>query len=260
MVRRLICSTSPPVPLTIATSPTRTWSSTIRKKPGDDVADQRLRAEADREADDAGAGQDRRDVDVELAQDDQDGGRPDQHGERAAHDAGDRLRALAPLERVEPGADRHLALRAHDDRSTGSGPPRTPAAACAAMRTPVSAAHRPRSRGCSPTCKITPARSRAGNAKTANATKKVINRSTRSVPRARGSVMCRVAATAVSSRRARRPTGERRRGGEGRRQRERQRDLEEVRRGAREAVGVPAGWLRVCTASGLSAGASGRCP
>ena len=33
MVRRLICSTDPPMPLTRATSPTRTWSSSSRKKP-----------------------------------------------------------------------------------------------------------------------------------------------------------------------------------------------------------------------------------
>ena len=39
-----------------------------QEEAGDDVAHQRLRAEADRQADDAGAGQRRGDVDVELAQ------------------------------------------------------------------------------------------------------------------------------------------------------------------------------------------------
>ncbi len=33
MVRKLICSTRPPVPLMMATSPTRTWFSRIMKKP-----------------------------------------------------------------------------------------------------------------------------------------------------------------------------------------------------------------------------------
>ena len=52
-----------------------------QEDPRDDVLDQRLRAEADRQADDAGAGQHRRDVDVELAQHHQDGRAPDQDRE-----------------------------------------------------------------------------------------------------------------------------------------------------------------------------------
>jgi len=82
---------------------------------GDHVADQRLRAESHRKADDAGAGQHRRDVDIQLAENHQHGRRPDERRQAAARDARDGLRPLAAFEGIEAGADRQVALGADDD-------------------------------------------------------------------------------------------------------------------------------------------------
>ena len=62
---------------------------------GDDVLDQRLGAKAHREAEDAGAGEDRGNVDVDLAQDDKNGRAPDQRREEAPERHPQRLGALA---------------------------------------------------------------------------------------------------------------------------------------------------------------------
>ena len=65
---------------------------------GDDVAHQVLRAEADRQAGDAGAGQNRQHVDRQLAQQHQD--RDEPHGDRdqPRQDAAERAGAPLPLE------------------------------------------------------------------------------------------------------------------------------------------------------------------
>ena len=98
-----------------------------QEEPADQVPHQRLRAEAERDADDAGAGQRGRDVDAELVQDHQRGDQQDDDrgdvGEHAAEGPG----ALRALERVEPGAEIDVVLEALDadrddaDRGEGDG-------------------------------------------------------------------------------------------------------------------------------------------
>ncbi len=99
------------------------------ERAGDDVLDQRLRAEADRQADHAGACQQRRDVDADLGQDDQDRHRgdddeegiPDQRQQRAdACRAQDGMpRIILPVEvRIDDAAQdlpRHQRQHQHDD-------------------------------------------------------------------------------------------------------------------------------------------------
>ena len=62
--------------------------------PGEEVLDQRLRAEAERDADHAGAGEQRRQADPDLAEDHEGGDQPDHEGDEAAQDAGQRLDPL----------------------------------------------------------------------------------------------------------------------------------------------------------------------
>ena len=69
-----------------------------QKETGDDVAHEILRAEADRQARDAGAGQDRQDVERQLAQQHQDGDEADRRRDQARQDAAQRRRAPLPLE------------------------------------------------------------------------------------------------------------------------------------------------------------------
>ena len=59
--------------------------------PGDEVLHERLRAEADRDADDARADADRGEVHVERVEDHHERGRPDQRGDDAAQHRADRL-------------------------------------------------------------------------------------------------------------------------------------------------------------------------
>ena len=81
------------------------------KEPRDDVAHEVLGAEADREAGDAGAGQDRHDVDRQLAQQHQDRDEPDRTVTRLRQDAAQRARAALPLEIGLPVAPRQLCCR-----------------------------------------------------------------------------------------------------------------------------------------------------
>jgi hypothetical protein len=87
-----------------------------QKEAGDYVPHEGLRTESDRQAENAGAGQDRRDVDIELAKDDEHGTRPDQARQGTSDKAGDSLCALAAFQRVEPGADVDVLLRPRDHR------------------------------------------------------------------------------------------------------------------------------------------------
>ena len=96
---------------------------------GDNVLDQRLSAEADRQADDAGAGQQRRDIHAQLGQNDQDRHRgdddqqgvPDQRQQgadpRRAQDGVPRV--ILPVEmRIDDAAQdlpRHQRQHQHDD-------------------------------------------------------------------------------------------------------------------------------------------------
>ena len=70
-------------------SPTPNWSSMMRKMPGQVVLHERLRAEAERDADDAGARQQRADVDAEQRQDHEDRDRPHGDGDDAAQQGAD---------------------------------------------------------------------------------------------------------------------------------------------------------------------------
>ena len=70
VVRRETASTVPEVSLSRLTmSPTPNWSSIRMKTPDRKSLDQRLRAEAERDAEDARAGQQRPQLDPDLAQD-----------------------------------------------------------------------------------------------------------------------------------------------------------------------------------------------
>ena len=94
-----------------------------QKESGDDVAHQVLRAEADREAGDARAGQNRQHVDRQLAQEHQDCDEADRRRHQAGQNAAERRRAPLPFEigfRV-PAPQLELQMldrqvrRAHDD-------------------------------------------------------------------------------------------------------------------------------------------------
>ena len=87
---------------------------------GDDVAHDRLCAEADGEPRDAGAGERGRDVDTQLAQDHQPGDGDDEHRQRLLQQAAERLRALGALDDVEARAAAHLPLEAPRRRGTGA--------------------------------------------------------------------------------------------------------------------------------------------
>ena len=76
-MRRLICSTIPVTPLMRARSPIAHLILEDQEEPRDHVAHQVLRAEADGQPGDAGAGEDRHDVDRQLAQQHQDRDEPD---------------------------------------------------------------------------------------------------------------------------------------------------------------------------------------
>ncbi len=86
MVRRLTCSTSPPWPLIGGDVADADLIFEDEEEAGDDVADQRLRAEADGQADDAGAGEHRGDVHVQLAQDHQGRDADGDHRQRILHE------------------------------------------------------------------------------------------------------------------------------------------------------------------------------
>ena len=83
-------------------SPTRKASSSRKKMPGDHVAHQGLRAEAERDADHAGAGEQRADVDADRRERDH---HPDhhQHGEMNFRNKGFSVRARAVWVRVAAG-------------------------------------------------------------------------------------------------------------------------------------------------------------
>lgn len=66
----------------------------------DDVLDERLRAEADRDAEHSSAGEDRRDVDAELRESREPGDRPDDDYRRLDRYASDRLEPLGQLDRA----------------------------------------------------------------------------------------------------------------------------------------------------------------
>ena len=94
------------------------------KKSGNHIADKILRAEADREAGNAGAGQNRQHVDRQFPQQHQGGEKPHGDGDQPCEDAAERAGAPLPLEiaialpvpksMFEP-AD-HYACSADDDR------------------------------------------------------------------------------------------------------------------------------------------------
>ena len=91
MVRRLISSTRAADAVDLGGIADAHLVLGDQEQPRDDVLDQRLRAEADRQADDAGAGQHRRDVDIELPQHHQDRGGPDQDREEPPQRGADRM-------------------------------------------------------------------------------------------------------------------------------------------------------------------------
>ena len=101
-MRRFISSTSPATPLIVAEVSDADLILEDHEEAADDVAHQGLRAEADGQPGDAGAGQHRRDVDPKLLQD---------HQGRDADD-----RALATLSTSEP------SVRARFARSSASSP------------------------------------------------------------------------------------------------------------------------------------------
>ena len=76
------------------------------------VAHHRLRAEADRQPGDSGAGEHRRDIHTELIERHQHGETADGKRRHVAHERSQRARALGALERVEAGALAHLVLEA----------------------------------------------------------------------------------------------------------------------------------------------------
>jgi hypothetical protein len=72
-----------------------------QKEPSEEVAHEILRAESDRDARDAGAGQQRTDVKADLAQRHHDRHRPNGEPRRSRSDARKRVRALLGLQRPQ---------------------------------------------------------------------------------------------------------------------------------------------------------------
>ena len=83
VVRSVTASTVPVASPTSTMSPTPYWSSTSMKMPGQEVLHQALGAEAEGDARDAGAGDERAQVHPQLAEDHRDGDGPDEHGRRS---------------------------------------------------------------------------------------------------------------------------------------------------------------------------------
>ena len=92
-------------------SPTPNWSSIRMKTPDRKSLHQRLRAEAERDAEDAGAGQQRPEVDPDLAEDHEAGDHVDDDGHERAQHRGERLDALLGAQRVLGGAQQRLGRR-----------------------------------------------------------------------------------------------------------------------------------------------------
>ena len=83
---------------------------------GDDVAHERLCPEADRQPDDAGAGECGRGVHAQLVERGESRDDDDDEGQRVLQQTPERLRALGALDDVEPGAGGHVALELTDGR------------------------------------------------------------------------------------------------------------------------------------------------
>ena len=91
-----------------------------QEEAADDVAHQRLRAEADRQAGNPGAGQHRRDVDAELVEDHQHGDTVIASRRDVADERPERPRAFGALERVEARALADLVLESSHEQARGA--------------------------------------------------------------------------------------------------------------------------------------------
>ena len=87
-----------------------------QEETADHVAHQRLRAEADRQAENAGAGQERRDVQAEGVQHHQQRHAAERDGHDLVDDGSQRSGALGALERIERRAAIQLVLEARDQQ------------------------------------------------------------------------------------------------------------------------------------------------
>src|SRR5262245_38748131 len=85
----------------------------------EEVFDQPLRAEAECDAGDAGAGQQRSDVDAEFVENRHDGQPDDHDGGDVVEDETDRASALGALARVQPHGGSRLPLEATNDQRDG---------------------------------------------------------------------------------------------------------------------------------------------
>ena len=159
-----------------------------QEESADQVADQRLRAESERDAHDAGAGQRRRDVDAELAQDHQRRDADDERRRDVREHAAQRARALGSLERVEPGAEADVVLEPldpdadHADDHVGHE-------AMSSTRSPESNAQPASVCRWTPARGRTPAISKAGTIRTPNTSRKTAMPISRSGVRTSGLVV-----------------------------------------------------------------------
>ena len=88
-----------------------------QEEPADDVAHERLGAEADRETGDPGAGQDAGVMSrPNSRQHHQQRDTDHQHGDRVLNHGAERARAFRPLDRVQVGPDAHLVLETADEQ------------------------------------------------------------------------------------------------------------------------------------------------
>ena len=162
MVRRLNSSTSPPVPLIAATSPTRTWSSRIRKKPlmmsRTSVCAPKPTA---RPAMPAPVSTGAMSMWNSL-QDHQHGDADDEHRRDLADHGAQRARALGPLQRVEPVPRFDVVLEAPHHQAGGADESVGEQARCS--QDPQAGAERSQSR-CPCTTRCAPRRAAAGRKK-----------------------------------------------------------------------------------------------
>ena len=130
VVRSVTRSTEPVATPRSTTSPMPYWSSISMNRPGDAVLDQVLGAEADGDAGDAGPGDQRGQVDAELAEDEQ-RGRPPRSttDDRRGHDGRDRRGPGLPP-RIVDGRHR----RRHADAAAAPGVGRVPVGGDDAVR------------------------------------------------------------------------------------------------------------------------------
>ncbi len=122
MVRRLIVSTSPPIPLIAHRIADANLVLEEQEESANQIAHQGLGAEAERDADDSGASQDRGNVDVKLAQHHQSGDAEDERGGDVGEDRAERAGPFGSFERIEPGAEADVVFESlHADGHQANG-------------------------------------------------------------------------------------------------------------------------------------------